>query len=80
MSFLVEPKGYTPAELGVFVESLTWQDWQPRFVTLHNTGVPSLATWLDPAHRPSSGLLPKSTMSETFCTGTPEFTCLWHRI
>jgi len=50
MTFLAEPKGYTPAAFAVFVEELTWRDWRPRFVTLHNTGVPNLATWLQSSH------------------------------
>ncbi|HLH13033.1 MAG TPA: N-acetylmuramoyl-L-alanine amidase [Methylovirgula sp.] len=50
MSFLPEPKAYTPDEFGDFVEKLEWNGWRPTFVTLHNTGVPSLAVWLDPRH------------------------------
>lgn len=50
MTFLAEPKGYAPAEFAAFVAGLTWDAWRPHFITLHNTGVPSLATWLDPAH------------------------------
>lgn len=50
MTFLAEPRSYMPAEFAGFVETLAWQDWRPRFVTLHNTGVPSLATWLGSSH------------------------------
>jgi hypothetical protein len=50
MTFLAEPKGYTPAEFSAFVAGLKWDAWRPRFITLHNTGVPSLANWLSPAH------------------------------
>ncbi|MEW6438919.1 MAG: N-acetylmuramoyl-L-alanine amidase [Pseudomonadota bacterium] len=50
MTFLAEPKGYTPAAFAAFVEELTWRDWRPRFVTLHNTGVPNLATWFESPH------------------------------
>ena len=47
MTFLAEPKAYSPAAFAVFVEELTWRDWRPRFITLHNTGVPNLAAWLE---------------------------------
>jgi hypothetical protein len=47
MSFLAEPKGYTPSEFASFIEGLEWNSWRPKFVTLHNTGVPTLAEWLD---------------------------------
>jgi hypothetical protein len=50
MSFLAEPKSYTPDEFTVFVEGLAWSGWRPNFVTLHNTAVPTLATWLDSAY------------------------------
>jgi hypothetical protein len=50
MSFLAEPKGYTPTEFAAFVESLEWNGWRPKFVTLHNTAVPTLAEWLDSGH------------------------------
>jgi hypothetical protein len=50
MSFLAEPKAYTPDEFASFVDSLEWNGWQPRFVTLHNTGIPTLAEWLDSSH------------------------------
>ncbi len=50
MRFLAEPKGYTPGEFAGFVEGLEWNDWRPKFVTLHNTGVPTLVEWLDPNH------------------------------
>lgn len=47
MSFLAEPQGYTPKEFAGFVERLEWNVWRPNFVTLHNTGAPTLAAWLD---------------------------------
>ncbi len=50
MSFLAEPKGYTPGEFADFVEGLAWNGWRPKFVTLHNTAVPTLAAWLDSNH------------------------------
>lgn len=50
MTFLAEPKGYTPEEFAGFVDPLVWNRWRPRFITLHNTAVPNLATWLNPAH------------------------------
>jgi N-acetylmuramoyl-L-alanine amidase len=50
MSFLAEPKSYTPDEFAIFVDKLEWNGWQPKFVTLHNTGIPTLAAWLDSGH------------------------------
>ena len=50
MSFLAEPKSYTPDEFAIFVDKLEWNGWQPKFVTLHNTGIPTLAEWLDSGH------------------------------
>jgi hypothetical protein len=50
MSFLAEPKSYTPEEFAIFLDKLEWNGWQPKFVTLHNTGIPTLATWLDSGH------------------------------
>jgi hypothetical protein len=50
MSFLAAPKGYTPEQFAAFVASLEWNAWRPRFVTLHNTCVPTLAEWLDSSH------------------------------
>jgi hypothetical protein len=46
MSFLATPRAYTPDEFLHFVGSLEWNGWRPNFVTLHNTGVPTLAMWL----------------------------------
>ncbi len=50
MSFLAEPKSYTPDEFAIFVDKLEWNGWQPKFVTLHNTGIPTLAEWLNSGH------------------------------
>ncbi len=50
MTFLAEPRGCTPATFAAFVGALAWHPWRPCFITLHNTGVPSLATWMDPTH------------------------------
>jgi hypothetical protein len=50
MSFLAEPKGYTVDGFAHFVAGLTWNAWRPGFVTLHNTSIPTLVGWLDPAH------------------------------
>lgn len=57
MTFLSEPKGYTPTEFSAFVTGLKWPAWRPRFITLHNTGVPNLATWLNPAHSAQQRIL-----------------------
>lgn len=50
MTFLAEPAGYTPAQFAIFVEGLEWNGWRPKFVTLHNTGIPTLSAWLDSSH------------------------------
>jgi hypothetical protein len=50
MSFLAEPKSYTLLRFAAFVESLEWNSWRPKFITLHNTGVPTLAAWLTSTH------------------------------
>jgi hypothetical protein len=50
MTFLAEPKAYNPAQFAAFVNTLAWREWRPSFITLHNTGVPSLAIWMDPSH------------------------------
>jgi hypothetical protein len=50
MSFLAEPRGYTPDEFWDFTASLEWNGSRPHFVTLHNTGVPTLAAWLDSSY------------------------------
>lgn len=47
MSFLAEPKSYTVEDFAAFVDGLAWNSWRPEFITLHNTAIPSLATWLD---------------------------------
>ena len=47
MSYLATPKHYAPADFLRLVEGLTWKKgWHPKFITLHNTGVPSLKTYL----------------------------------
>jgi hypothetical protein len=50
MSFLVQPQGYTPDEFWDFTASLEWNGWRPQFITRHNTGVPTLAAWLDSSY------------------------------
>lgn len=34
-----------PIEFLKYLETLEWRSWRPKFVTLHHTGVPTLATW-----------------------------------
>jgi len=36
-------KSHTPAEFDAHCHDLQWLAWRPRFIVLHNTGVPSLA-------------------------------------
>jgi hypothetical protein len=50
MTFLAEPRGFAPIAFARFVEGLAWTAWRPRFITLHNTAVPTLAMWMDPNH------------------------------
>jgi hypothetical protein len=50
MTFLSNPKGYTPLEFDFFVNSLKWTSWKPKFITLHNTGEPSLKQWMQGNH------------------------------
>jgi hypothetical protein len=35
----------TPAEFLAYLEGLTFGAWRPKFITMHHTGAPSLATW-----------------------------------
>jgi hypothetical protein len=35
----------TPAEFLAYLEGLRFGAWRPKFVTMHHTGAPSLATW-----------------------------------
>jgi hypothetical protein len=35
----------TPAEFLAYLEGLRFGVWRPKFVTMHHTGAPSLATW-----------------------------------
>ncbi len=34
---------YSPQDFDTYVRSLSWTNWRPRFIVLHNTAVPSLA-------------------------------------
>ena len=46
MSYLSNPSHYAREEFKAYVEALAFdKGWRPRFPTLHNTGVPSLAQW-----------------------------------
>ncbi len=45
MTFLSQPRGFTPAEFKAYVETLEWTDWRPSFIVLHNTAEPNLAQW-----------------------------------
>lgn len=50
MTFLATPKFYKPDQIPAFVNGLKWTSWKPSFIVLHNTAVPTLKGWLDPAH------------------------------
>jgi hypothetical protein len=45
MTFLANPRGYSPEEFDVFVDTLKWTDWKPQFIVLHNTAEPNLKQW-----------------------------------
>ena len=45
-TFLAMPTHYHLAEFRLYFAGLKFTTWRPRFPTLHNTGVPSLAQWL----------------------------------
>src|SRR5271157_1971591 len=45
MSFISNPTHYTRDELSAMLSRVRVINWQPKFPTLHNTGVPSLAQW-----------------------------------
>ena len=36
-------RNFTPDAFREYVAGLTWGEWQPEFITLHHTAVPSLA-------------------------------------
>ena len=54
LTFLDPPVHYALPEFRVMLSALKLGDWRPRFPTLHNTGVPSLAQWLAYGPTPSS--------------------------
>lgn len=37
-------KGFTPKLFAAYVDNLQWSSWRPKFLVLHNTAAPSLAT------------------------------------
>ncbi len=45
-TFLNQPVHYALGEFRAMLAALRLGDWRPKFPTLHNTGVPSLAQWL----------------------------------
>lgn len=38
-------KSFSPDEFDVYVASLSFVNWRPQFVVLHNTAAPTLAQW-----------------------------------
>jgi hypothetical protein len=36
-------KSFSPEAFETYCEALTWSAWRPKFIALHNTGVPNLA-------------------------------------
>jgi hypothetical protein len=46
-TFLQNPTHYTLPELAAALKRYGSSNWRPAFPTLHNTGVPSLAQWID---------------------------------
>jgi N-acetylmuramoyl-L-alanine amidase len=45
-TFMNPPAHYTLAEFRLMLADLKFGAWRPKFPTLHNTAVPSLARWL----------------------------------
>jgi hypothetical protein len=45
-TYLNPPVHYAIAEFRAYLAGLALGEWRPKFPTLHNTGVPSLAQWL----------------------------------
>ena len=45
-TFLQHPTHYTIAEFRAYLSGVQLGAWRPKFPTLHNTAVPSLAQWL----------------------------------
>jgi hypothetical protein len=45
MTFIPDPKGFTAAEFATFVAGLHWAAWRPKYLVLHNTGMPNLRQW-----------------------------------
>jgi hypothetical protein len=45
MTFLANPKGYSPSSFKTFVATLKWRGWKPKFIVLHTTAEPNLAQW-----------------------------------
>jgi len=57
MTFLADPRGFTPAEFKTYASGLKWdKGWRPQFVTLHNTAEPNLAQWAHFGLGKTSGL------------------------
>lgn len=46
MTYLATPQNYSKSDFGDFVNTLDWTNWKPKFITLHNTGAPTLMQWL----------------------------------
>jgi hypothetical protein len=50
-------QGFTADDFETYVAGLTFTGWRPTFVVLHNTAVPTLATWHDvPGQQRMQGL------------------------
>ncbi len=51
-TFIYNPMHYTIPEFRAMLAGLPLGEWRPKFPTLHNTGVPSLAQWMAYAPTP----------------------------
>ena len=56
MTFLAEPRGFVPAAFDVYVKTLHWLAWRPKYVVLHNSAEPNLAQWAHFGAGPVNGL------------------------
>jgi hypothetical protein len=44
-TYIPNPTHYTREELRKLISGIQLEAWRPKFPTLHNTGIPSLAQW-----------------------------------
>lgn len=50
-------RSFTPSAFADYVQTLTFSNWKPAFVVLHNTGAPTLAQWMAGPTSPQQRIL-----------------------